>query len=1041
MKAFMLTWMFQSAVLGGGLVTAGCFLAARCRSPVRRLRLLDWTLIAALTAPVLASTEWPWQLPVRWLPTRPDPTVTTTTAATPLETTPLPANPALAVKSPLAEDERETGGPRVAAAPPHPREPADRSWKWPEWRDVVLVIEAVVIALLAAKWLVSALALACLSYGAKALDARLVARIAEQLPARLRPSATIGLDPNVSTPCVFGLFWPCILLPEFLVHANRDQQMIFALAHESSHLLRGDLWSWRLVRFAQFALWFQPAYWWLRRQTRLCQDFLADQDATMVGKPADLADFLVQLARMQQSRLTFTALSMRSHRKDLFRRINLLLHPHHQLECRCPRRFHAFVVLAVFAIIGMAAVLRLEAQDRARGSKAQESQSIAGRGSESNQASTTQVRGRVVDPDGRPVSGAKLYLRSVPVLNTGQRFLRSYRLGYEEMSSAIRATSESDGHFSFTFSNAELMAMDREDPTQSRVQGVVGEVMAIAPAHGCGWAEIDSAAGELTIHLVDDVPVEGRVLDSDGHTVTGAKIRMVGIGAAPREDLIAFLTAIDKKGFAFEMVWNGSLPCQPTITTTGRDGRFRLTGIGRDRLINIWIEGPTIASAFSWVMTRRGETLKVLDGRATFFPASFDFVGQPSRLISGTVRNKATGKPMAGVSVKRMDGEGLPRSVTDGNGRYELRGFVKAPTYLLTAAAGDGVFFDHEVNLRDTPGLDTLSCDIELVTAALTVHGRVREKDTGKPVAGAQVDYHPVVGNAYAHKLLPGFWRPRSETTALSDGSYTLTVMPGPGVIGVKAPKRNAYAPAVATLEDRKKAFKTPAVFSDPLASKEDDVLMTAANGSGGIFVEFYNALVLIEPSEDEHALVRDVALERPREIKGKILGPDNQPLTGATVYGLIRFGVETLKGSEFTVRGVNPKAKRPLVFYHKEKQLGYYLKDLGAGTPGSLTIKLQPCGSASGRIVDEDGQPVARQEVHICGNTFRAGRGEASGGYHRVVTDKNGRFHVAGLVAGQHYFFAESFYRIIPRFYGGVTVEPGQDKDLGDIKMKESMK
>src|SRR5262249_40439263 len=160
----------------------------------------------------------------------------------------------------------------------------------------------------------------------------------------------------------------------------------------------------------------------------------------------------------------------------------------------------------------------------------------------------------------------------------------------------------------------------------------------------------------------------------------------------------------------------------------------------------------------------------------------------------------------------------------------------------------------------------------------------------------------------------------------LPDGSYTLTVMPGPGFIGVRSPRRSSYAPAVATREERKKFFKTPAVFGDFYGTKEDNFIGIAASGIPGIVVDSYNAVVLIEPREDERALVRDVALERAQELKGRILGPDNQPLTGTTVYGLVRFGVETLKGSEFTVGGVNPKAQRPLVFYHKEKQLGYYL-------------------------------------------------------------------------------------------------------------------
>src|SRR5262249_12408338 len=124
-------------------------------------------------------------------------------------------------------------------------------------------------------------------------------------------------------------------------------------------------------------------------------------------------------------------------------------------------------------------------------------------------------------------------------------------------------------------------------------------------------------------------------------------------------------------------------------------------------------------------------------------------------------------------------------------------------------------------------------------------------------------------------------------------------------------------------------------------------------------------------------------------------------------------------------------------VFYHKEKQLGYYLKDIGAKSANPLTIKLQRCGSASGRVVDEDGQPVARVELHVTGDTF-GGLGEPSGGAHQILTDKDGRFHVAGLVGGQAYAVSEWSQPSFPRIYAHVTVEAGQHKDIGDIKVKE---
>src|SRR5262249_40631438 len=150
--------------------------------------------------------------------------------------------------------------------------------------------------------------------------------------------------------------------------------------------------------------------------------------------------------------------------------------------------------------------------------------------------------------------------------------------------------------------------------------------------------------------------------------------------------------------------------------------------------------------------------------------------------------------------------------------------------------------------------------------------------------------------------------------------SYTLTVLPGPGVIGVKAPKLGAYMPAAVPRKERKEFFKTPLV-----EDRDEEYLSRYAGGGswGGLSTGFCAAMVLLEPGEKDDALVRDVALEKPQERKGRIVGPDGKPLSGVTVYGLARFGIDTLTGDEFTVRGINPKAKRPLVFYHKEKQLG----------------------------------------------------------------------------------------------------------------------
>src|SRR5262249_627332 len=192
--------------------------------------------------------------------------------------------------------------------------------------------------------------------------------------------------------------------------------------------------------------------------------------------------------------------------------------------------------------------------------------------------------------------------------------------------------------------------------------------------------------------------------------------------------------------------------------------------------------------------------------------------------------------------------------------------------------------------------------------------------------------------------------------------------------------------------------------FKAPVIENQSEDYLTVAGGAnsfGAISQNSYNALVLLEPGEKDEGLVKDVALERPLHRKGRVIGPHAQPLTGVTVCGLVRHGVETLPGAEFTVWGINPRANRPLVFYHKDRNLGFYVKELRGDNSEPLTVKLQPCGSASGRIVDPDGEPVVGLRLVAQGRALRI-LGDAGGGAHLLTTDKEGRFRVEGVVPGE---------------------------------------
>ena len=290
-------------------------------------------------------------------------------------------------------------------------------------------------------------------------------------------------------------------------------------------------------------------------------------------------------------------------------------------------------------------------------------------------------------------------------------------------------------------------------------------------------------------------------------------------------------------------------------------------------------------------MTRRPKpsgALRDPPSQHRIYPATFDYLAQPSRRIQGTIRDGLTGNPVPDVTIH---GYSFSRSTSDAAGRFELQGYPKSREYSLEILPPSGApFLAMNLPLDDTPGLEPITADVKLVRG-IPVQGRVLDAATGQPVKGS-VEYHPLFPNPFIDHHFSRSQVPHSRTRELrADGSFTLTVLPGPGVVLFQAygGPYESYAPTVggralsssistytydyfqsylpATV-DRNELKK---LVKDAPFVKQSDFLQLAVGGGtiSPLLLRNYNVAALIDPAADAKGLKLDLSPRRGRSIGG----------------------------------------------------------------------------------------------------------------------------------------------------------------------------
>jgi RNA polymerase sigma factor (sigma-70 family) len=530
------------------------------------------------------------------------------------------------------------------------------------------------------------------------------------------------------------------------------------------------------------------------------------------------------------------------------------------------------------------------------------------------------------------------------------------------------------------------------------------------------------------VEVRDDVPVNGRILDLEGKPLAGVTIQVRSVQILPDGGPQAFVDwRAGKRGPPAQMVLQGAPPGVTDKVVTGADGKFRLTGLGRDRVVQLHVSGPGIAYENIYV----GTVAKLTDpgghGAGKTHPATFDHAATPARLIRGTARDIDTGKPVPGLTVNGYGGAAT--TTTDAAGQYELPGYKKGPRYTIYARPTNGsVYFPTMADAADTAGLDPLTIDLK-VKAGVQVRGRLKDAVSGKPVVGA-VHYWASAGNPNVGGVPLGDKAGEYFTVNVRtkpDGTFTVAALPAAGFLTVTAD--GWYRPARVD----------PKGFTDdagPRNTPDHFSIAVGGNAVSSLEQEAYAAIRLLKIDAAKPPDEQVIELTPAEPVRGRFVDTDGKPLSGVQVRGL-RLSGETwsnpLTTAEFTAAPVHPDRPRRLTFRHDGRKLaGTAVVTERNARP--LDFKLESWATVTGRLMDVDGTPPAQARVFLVAAEDNPPVPDTIGS---VPLDRDGGFHFDGVVPGVRYRLVYRVPQVLRRDRPPppeVTLKPGEKRDLGEL-------
>lgn len=552
-----------------------------------------------------------------------------------------------------------------------------------------------------------------------------------------------------------------------------------------------------------------------------------------------------------------------------------------------------------------------------------------------------------------------------------------------------------------------------------------------------------------------DVPITGRIVDPEGRPIAGVAVKVEHVNVPKGDDLTAWVDGVTKG----EPPWvaaqeidrkRKALGAEGREATTDADGRFRLEGLGAERVVELSLKGETIAYNLIEVVLRKLEPFTASGypnhygpGVQTIFGADFTYTAEPCRVVEGVVKDARTGEPLAdaGVWSYRFAGSDFVgnkalKTRTDARGTFRLTGMPSGKgNTLLIVPNDEQPYFMRKVDLPDAAGTEPNRVEVVL-EKGLWIEGKLTDRETGKPISRARLHYMPLLTNTYA-QARPEFdehgntdaaaYQDRYQSS--SDGSFRIVGLPGRAIVGA------------APLGDCKPRYMQGA-GSEAIEGMDANGLFKTFRNPVNPGRQWPAVLKEINPPSDAQSFHLDLQATQGDSVRIRIAASDGRPISMVETVGRESRGRNdpvAIDGPEGSVLHLYPGEERTVVLRDKDKKLGKVVQvRQGDDADSPFLITLEPLAAIVGIAVGPEGTPIMGVRVR----TDPLPQGNYGPSLGEVTTDEQGRFHVPDVPVGCDYALMLEYGTLVKNLHFAnvetVVVRPGDTTDVGKVRFKK---